>query len=196
MTAVDRRIGDEGAPVGVEAAAELARLRRAALGVAAAERREPQLGNVGADVLHVALPVLAGADEADADARGTERMRHGGGDAMARLAAKRGPAPAGCIVHHPASDGTIRQQGDRHGLHHHPALPRLRRHRLRRRLPGRLHLRVHGHRHARRSRTSSTSIPTSASTAARASPSARGRRSSRRSRCPTSSRTTRRSTTR
>jgi hypothetical protein len=64
---VDGRIGDEVAPVGVEARSELRGLRRAADGVAAAKGSQRETGDVARHVSRVALSVLARADEADAD---------------------------------------------------------------------------------------------------------------------------------
>ena len=166
--------------------AELARLRRAALGVAPAEApRARSSGHVGADVVQVALAVLAGADEAD-----------GSGDIRRLATRKDAMAPARLNLPADGCNGnrrTVLQA--RHGIHHHPALPRLRRHRLRRRLPRRLHLRVHAAPTREVPEPALHPSRTSASTAARASPSAPGRRSSRRSPSPTSSRTTPRSTT-
>src|SRR5207249_1635624 len=89
---LDGGIGDERRPLVVEAAAEGARLLAAPGRVPPAERGESELRHVGADVMRVALPVLAGTDQADGEPP-HERMIRGSGSARERGGDAREPAP-------------------------------------------------------------------------------------------------------
>jgi hypothetical protein len=74
---LNRRSVHQRSPVLEERAAEIPRLRRTGGRVAAAERHQPEIRCVGAEMVHVARAVLAGSDDADADRR-PQACRHGG----------------------------------------------------------------------------------------------------------------------
>src|SRR5207249_7582160 len=95
---LDGGIGDERRPLVVEAAAEGARLLAAPGRVPPAERGESELRHVGADVMQVALPVLAGTDQADGepphDLAGAAQPASEAAMRGSRLRSRRSPSPA------------------------------------------------------------------------------------------------------